>query len=68
MKNPCKDLENTYWNRDGIRYELTLGSTFWRLESRTDTISLPLSKNCPKPERLINWLEQYGYQQEPTKY
>ena len=65
MKNPCAILENTYWTRDGIKYELTLGTTFWRLQTSTDTITLPLSKGCPKPERIVNWLEQYGYTQEP---
>jgi hypothetical protein len=61
MKNPCKDLENTFWIKDGIEYELILGNTFWKLQTSTDTINLPLSKNCPKPERIVNWLEQYGY-------
>lgn len=64
MKNPCKELENTVWTKDGIEYELILGNTFWKLVSKTDTVQTTLTKNCPKPERIVNWLEQYGYQRK----
>jgi hypothetical protein len=68
MKNniACKALEHTWWTRNGDRFELLLSNTFWYLECNNKTITLPLTLNCPKPERIVNWLEQYGYTQEPT--
>jgi hypothetical protein len=69
MKNPCKELENTFWTKDGIQYELCLGAVFWRLVSFSgqtvnETITTPLTKNCPKPTTITNWLEKNGYKRK----
>jgi hypothetical protein len=61
MKNPCKQLKDTVYVKDGIDYRLTEGSVFWKLISDKEEVISPLSLQCPRPERITNWLEQYGY-------
>jgi hypothetical protein len=62
MKNACKHLEHTMWERDGKLYELVLGFAFWRLEHNSEVVNLPLTKHCPKPERLIAWITAAGFE------
>jgi hypothetical protein len=64
MKNPCIELCNSRWEKDGKEFTLDLGNTFWLLYGFQDTRPTPLTKNCPKPTTITNWLEKNGYKRK----